>query len=212
MRFTKKLFLFLALSLTANIVSAQQTNAHEIMSRAERQIYTAKSGEAAFTSVYYDAKGNVQGKQSGVLYLQGERFRLEYGEIVAVFDGTTLTHHDASEETFTISKPSPEELLQINPLHFLRSRGRGFTVELTSQSKGIQSLRYKPQGKSSVQEITIGYRQSDALPQYIWLQAKDKSRVALQVNAFNPNSELYHQSKFTLKKSDYPNSELVDLR
>lgn len=206
--------ILLALCLLAGTygATAQNNKSEEIMARAERQIYKTRSSEAKFSSVYYDEQGKAQSREQGTIYLQGEKFRLEYGDIIAVYDGKTMTHHDAGEETLTISQPSNEELLQINPLHFLRSRAKGFGVQSKASKAGVETLVYTPKGKSNIKQVSIGYRHSDGMPATIQIYSKDNRYITLELKSFKAQSTDYPQTKFELKKSDFPKSELVDLR
>lgn len=204
------LLLILGLSTTKSL--AQSSNNEDIMLRAERNIYKTCSSQASFTSVYYDAQNRELNKQKGTIYLQGDLFRLEYGDILATYDGKTLVHHDDIEETLTISEPTNEELLQINPLHFLRSRGKGFDVQMDKKQKGIERLIYKPKGKSNLKQVIIDYRQSDAMPTKVTLLTADKGRIELNLNSFKALNTEFPANRFTLSKKDYPQSEVVDLR
>lgn len=190
----------------------QQDKARELMSRAEKQIYGYHSSEASFVSTYYDAKGAEIDKSSGKIYLQGENFRLEYGDITAVFSAKTLTHHNREDETLTISTPTSEELLQINPLYFLRSRGKGFRVQALAPKGGNEVLVYTPLGKSNVKQVSIAYNSKTALPSSVVVLSKDSSRMQIVLSAFRPIAKPLTQSFFTLSSKDFPKSEVVDLR
>lgn len=205
----------LSLALTLQIlamVAQKKDSAIELMARAERKIYTPASSEADFTSNYYSSKGYLESQIKGRICVQGEYFRLEYGDILAVFDGKTLSHHNNDEETLTYSTPSEEELLQINPLYFLRSRAKGFNVRSLPVQGRTQTFIYTPKNKTNIKEISISYRLVDAVPEQVKLVAKDGGRIEVLIQSLKAFQSKRPQEQFTLSQSKYPNSEVVDLR
>lgn len=209
----KKILMGIALLASLGLASAQtKRSPQEVMARAEQQIYSKGDSEATFVSTLLDAKGKEQGRYQGKIFLQGENFRLEYGDIIAVFSGKTLTHHDDLEETLTISTPTSEELLQVNPFHFLRARGKGFSVRDLGAAGTVQTLAYTPQGKSNIKLVTIAYNHTTGLPTSIVVLSKDNSRVQIALGSFRNVSKPFAKSFFSLTSKDFPKSEVVDLR
>ena len=128
------LYSALVVLLTLTGIQAQtatsQPTPSSLLERAERALYRSDATMLDFTTQLKDKAGRIQSGISGKMYLQGDAFRLEYGTITAVYTAGTLTYYDSAEQTLTISTPSAEELLQINPLYFLRSRAKGYQSSL----------------------------------------------------------------------------------
>lgn len=203
----------LALLIGMGTASAQQQDkVSTLMARAEKQIYGSPSSECTFVATLLDAKGKELDKYNGRIYLQGENFRLEYGDIIAVFATPTLTYHSREEETLTISTPTSEELLQINPLHFLRSKGKGFKVQSLGTKGSSEVLAYTPLGKSNIKQVNISYSTKTAVPTSAVVLSKDNSRVQIVFGDFKGLGKAYSKAFFTLSPKDFPKSEVVDLR
>lgn len=208
----RKIILSLASLVAVFSLNGQTTQtANQVLSRAEQAIYTYASSEANFTSSYLDSRGKVQSKVSGMMYLEGEKFRLVYGDIIAVYSNKTLTHYDDDEETLTISEPTGEELLQINPLHFLRARAKGFNVKEQGNKGGFTSLAFTPLGKSGMKQVTISFVDKSGLPSLVSIMANDGSKVIITINAFRSVKE-HPKGFFELNAKQYPKCEVVDLR
>lgn len=189
-----------------------QTQPEQILKQAEQAVYGSAGGAVAeFTSTYYDTKGRAQSSDRGRMYLQGESFRLEYGSITAVYSGKTLTHYNAQEETLTISEPTGEDLLQINPLHFLRSRGKGYTLSLMPASKSAEIVRFTPKAKSEMKHLEISFSRRNALPSQAVVVGKDGSRIDIRVDNLRQQQAL-SADLFRLSAKQYPGCEVVDLR
>lgn len=208
----RQILLALALGLMGIAPSAaQSTKVADILARAERSVYGKGATLADFTSVYYDAKGREINRTTGRMYLQGESFRLEYGSIVAVFAGKTLSYHDSRESTLTISEPTAEELLQINPLYFLRSGGKGFAVTQLPESKQAQILSFSPTKQASRKGMEISFLRSSGAPSEVVVKGDDGGRLVISITNIRHQAEL-PVSQFTLSAKQFPGSEVVDLR
>lgn len=193
-------------------LSAQQPA--ELMARAEQILYGSSGAtEATFRSVYYDARGAETGRMTGRMYLQRERFRLEYGSIVAVFSGKMLSYHDQDEQTLTISEPTAEELIQVNPLYFLRSRGKGFKAERLPDSKTMQFVGFTPAAgqKTNLRAVEVGFLTKTGVPHQITVRGADGGRLVITIGEVRSRAAL-PQASFVLSASQFPESEVVDLR
>ena len=145
------------------------------------------------------------------MHLQGDAFRLEYGTITAVYTAGTLTYYDSAEHTLTISKPSQDELLQINPLYFLRSRAQGFASQLEGKAGATAVVAFTPQQKSNISRVVTTFQTSNGIPTQLVFTAKDKSVLTTRVAKVSPRTA-YAASFFTLSAKSYPGCEVVDLR
>lgn len=202
---------WVALCLVSFVLQGQ-TQPEQILKQAEHAVYgNAGSAVAEFTSSYYDAKGRMQSSVRGRMYLQGESFRLEYGHITAVYSGKTLTHYNSEEETLTISEPTAEDLLQINPLHFLRSRGKGYTMSLMPASKSAEIVRFVPKAKGEMKHLEISFARRGWLPSQAIVVGKDGSRMDIRVDNLR-HLQAQPEDFFRLSAKQYPGCEVVDLR
>ena len=206
-----KRILMTCLCLTLSWSGIAQTSATQILARAEKAIASVPSGEANFTSAYLDARGKVQSRVSGIMYLEGDKFRLTYGDIIAVYKPNTLSYHDAKEATLTISEPSSEELIQINPLHFLRAKGKGFRAGEPVCKGGLANITFTPERKSGIKQMMMSFIEKTCLPSVVSITAHDGSKVVVTINAFRA-SKVHPSSYFELQAKQFPKSEVVDLR
>ena len=158
-----------------------------------------------------DKAGRDLGASAGKMYLQGEAFRLEYGTVTAVYSQGILTYYDRAEHTLTISRPTADEILQINPLHFLRSRARGFSTLLLSSTTTQQRIRFVPQQKSNIIMMEATFNLKSSLPSQLTFLARDGSVLTALVPEIK-SREVLPKSFFVLSAKSYPGCEVVDLR
>lgn len=197
--------------IQAQTATSQPTPA-SLLERAERALYRSEATMLDFTTQLKDKAGRIQPGISGKMYLQGDAFRLEYGTITAVYTAGTLTYYDSAEQTLTISTPSAEELLQINPLYFLRSRAKGYQSSLRRSTPQHATVLFTPMNtKGSITNIIAVFQQSNGLPSQLVFLAKDKSQLTAKVGRVTHRAT-YPASFFQLDAKDYPGCEVVDLR
>lgn len=192
---------------------SKQPSPASLLERAEKSLY--RSGDAAvldFSTQLKDKAGRTQSGVTGQMYLQGDAFRLEYGTITAVFTAGTLTYYDSAEQTLTLSKPSAEELLQINPLYFLRSRGQGYTSSVRHTTASHATVLFTPtQSKGNITHVVVSFQLSNGLPAQLVFLAKDKSQLTAKVSRISHHSA-FPQTFYQLSEKNYPGCEVVDLR
>lgn len=203
----------LALSLLSASCYASwaQQSPEEVMARAERILEKNQETEATFSTTHHDSKGRAVSKSSGQILISGLRFRLSYEGIVAVYDGQTLTHYDASEQTLTLSTPSADELLEINPLSFLRARGEGFRMREHGSTTAYRQLLFVPRGKSNIRQVAVRFSRQTGLPLGLVIWAGGGEWLDVQITNIRAAGSVPRGS-FELKASSYPGCEVVDLR
>ncbi len=211
-------FLYSALVVLLSLTGIQaqtatsQPTPSSLLERAERALYRSDATMLDFTTQLKDKAGRIQSGISGKMYLQGDAFRLEYGTITAVYTAGTLTYYDSAEQTLTISTPFAEELLQINPLYFLRSRAKGYQSSLRRSTPQHATVLFTPMNtKGSITNIIAVFQQSNGLPSQLVFLAKDKSQLTAKIGRVTHRAT-YPSSFFQLEAKDYPGCEVVDLR
>lgn len=207
------MILLLALISLAPARGQREHSAIALLKRAERLIYSDKSTkEVQFASTYYDSNGSKTGQTTGRMLIDGERFRLEYGNIIAVFSTGILSYHDSEQETLTISQPTEEELIQINPLHFVRSNGKGFNCQTLPSVKHGEVIGLTPQKKTNgLKQVEVVLKRTNGAPSEITIIGEDDARLIVRIISIEPTSN-QPASTFTLEPKQFPNSEVVDLR
>ncbi len=204
--------LSLMLVFSSTRLTAQNDNKQLFKEVQEQLFLKDKATKIAFTSTVFDAEGEELGETKGHIYLQGESFRLEYTPIVAVYSNGLLAYHDSENQTFTLSEPSDEELIQINPLYFLRSQAKGFKIERLPETKTNLMLGFTPPTEDmNIRKLIVAISRQTKTVQEIKIEATDGAFFILKVNA-----EEYVPTKadnfYELNPKAFPNSEFIDLR
>ena len=192
--------------------SAQQSRElTQLLERAETSLYGSGMAQVEFVTRLQDRAGKPQGTTKGRMYLQGDAFRLEYGSITAVYSSGTLSYYDKAEETLTHSRPTEEELLQINPLRFLRSRAQGFTSIQLPAPAATTLVRFVPKGKSNIRSVEASFQTKSGSPTRLVFVARDGSRLTAELGAPSHRNAAA-ASFYVLSERSYPGCEVIDLR
>lgn len=200
------------LMLTASLTAHAQ-NANQILADAEKALFgQGNIMQALFASKVYIPSEKTPQALDGTMYIDQKRFRLQYGQTIATYTEPNLSIFDASEATFTISKPTEEELLQMNPLLFLSSRAKAFNVAMAAKSNDGVSLRFTPKQNGKIKYFTVLFHNSTKLPKQVTAYWPDGSRIEITFQ-FKPVSKtIGTPAFFNINRKDFPKAEFIDMR
>lgn len=150
----------------------------------------------------------------GDICLHADSFRLTLPMMQAAYNGTEMYIYQEEADELTVSIPTEQELLQINPLRYAKAIIALCHIDTqTSADKTQTILTLTPQDSSSellreMQSLTMRIRNEDAMPLYIDMQYKNSGTI-LRFN--NPQYVTSH-APFTLSQEDFPDAYFNDLR
>lgn len=183
-----------------------------ILARAQKAVYGSAECLLVHFSSDLQASTRLDNQSvSGRIYLQGEAFRLEFGSTTAVFSSGTLYAYNQDEQTLTITTPTDEELVQINPMHFLRSYSRSFLLSSLPESKRAHILGFTPKTKSEIRRIELSIDRKTYLPIDAVVIGRDESCLTLTLGEIK-RLKRQPDGFFRLASEQYPGCEVVDLR
>lgn len=207
----RKLLWGCILSLCLLGAAAAQGRSIERLLAPTKQLLSDKGSQTAtFQSTLIDNAGRTLEHQSGTMYIQGSAFRLEYGAITAVYSGGQLTHYNKDEHTLTLSRPDTEDLVQLNPLYFLRSYAERYRAQALPETKVGPVVGFTPTKKGSIKGIELQLERTRLTPREVLVRSSDGYLLVIKINQLQASTERA-ASFFTLKASQYPGVEVIDL-
>lgn len=143
--------------LTAVIIAVLSTaslhaadNAAHILNLAAERFRKAPSISAVYT--VSSSAGNVAGN----LVVSGQRFRISSPEMSTWFDGTTQWVYSPADREVTVSEPTQEELMQINPFEIINSFRNNYDASTVSTTKSQTVLLLKARNpKAEISRVTL---------------------------------------------------------
>ncbi len=208
----KVLSLSLLLLLPVKVLAQANQLKESLFKEIQTELFIPqKTTKITFSSRSFSSDGAEMSYTQGSIYLDGEQFRLEYKPIIAVYSQKLLTYHNSEDESLTISQPSQEELIQINPFYFLLSGAKGFRLIKQKEKQGLLWLYFLAENEEmNLKQLAMAISPKKQV-QKVEIQAVDGTLFRLEVRS-QEYIEQKAQSFYQLKRSDYPKSEYIDLR
>ena len=151
---------------------------------------------------------------SGTMWLQGSKIKLDVDGIKTWYDGKTRWCYLPSANEVNIDEPNKKEMAALNPYTFMNIYKKGFKMsvkETVLRGDAVYEvyLRAKYE-KMDVKEVYVDIRKSDYQPLCIRVRENDDwQRVS--VLSFEGNLQL-DDTFFTFPEKDYPNVYKNDMR
>ena len=196
--------------------------AEQFISKIEKQLLTADYSIELLTGTQR------QQVVSGKLQMLGNCFRMTILSTEAAFDGKTLYMYQKETNELTLSIPTEEELLDVNPLIFARALLRASTIRFAANAKAtatnvktksnptasaaaeVVTLDVLPVNKGAgIQRIVIKMRKTDLAPLEIQIREQQEQTI---IRFSQPSFSHTNPSTSSLFQLDYPSAWLNDLR
>lgn len=194
--------------------------AEQFISKIEKQLLTADYSIELLTGTQR------QQVVSGKLQMLGNCFRMTILSTEAAFDGKTLYMYQKETNELTLSIPTEEELLDVNPLIFARALLSASTIRFAANAKTtstnvktksnptasaeVVTLDVLPVNKSAgIQRIVIKMRKTDLAPLEIQIREQQEQTI---IRFSQPSFSHTNPSTSSLFQLDYPSAWLNDLR
>lgn len=153
---------------------------------------------------------------TGSLSMHDDKFMIDLLGIKAAYNGETLYMYQEATDEITLSHPSQEELMQVNPMMLIRAIVPVCNVtERQSKNTKETFITLTPKDKSGGMTATQGIKSVS-----VRVRNSDLMLLSAQVQEDNTTSNLSFLSpeftsesvSFSLSESDYPGAYINDLR
>lgn len=214
----KRLILLLILQLFTlspfHLLMAQDADAMKVLDIAAERIQKAGNVKIEYKASIF-AGSTEKASNSGTMWLQESKMKLEVEGITTWYDGKTRWCYVPSANEVSIDQPSNKEMAAMNPYTFMGIYKKGFKMtvkETVLRGEAVYEvhLNAKFPKKMDVQEVFVDVRKSDYQPLCIRVR-EDNDWQRVSVLSFQGNLKL-DDSFFTFPEKDYPNVLINDMR
>lgn len=176
-----------------------------VIDRCAAKLYNSKGIESAFTV------SSGQGSVSGRICIAADKFRISTPQSVSWYDGK-LMWVLANGET-TLYQPDKEELLETNPLLFVKANSRRFSaIYARVQPAGKYLVVLLPKDKSGdFSRVDITVSKATMLPEKILVARRDGQKMTVALSGLRID-RAFPESTFVYPADKYPGVEINDLR
>lgn len=197
--------LLMALGLFPDSSYAAVT-AEEVVQKAAAVINNSKSINADFT---LSTNGH---STKGVIKSRGNKFTMRLPEVSTWYNGKDLyTYNPRTVET-TITVPTAQELLESNPLLYVKGGAGGYSYSFSPQKQsGKYIVNLVPRNKkSNIKKLTFIVNAKTFQAEKIVVEMNGGETI-INVTSFK-TGEVISDSEFEYPKAKFPKAEIVDLR
>ena len=205
------LFIFHFSFFTFHFASAQ--DAMKVLDIAADRIQKAGNVKIEYKASIF-AGSTEKASNSGTMWLQGSKMKLEVEGIRTWYDGKTRWCYLPDANEVNIDEPSKKEMAALNPYTFMGIYKKGFKMsvkETVLRGDAVYEVYLRAKyAKMDVKEIYVDIRKSDYQPLCIRVR-EDNDWQRVSVLNFQGNLKL-DDSFFTFPEKEYPNVFKNDLR
>jgi len=208
-------FVFTAL-LLSNTLSAQKKNVdvNKIMQDVSTKAKTFKNLKYDFSYRMVDKSHDIDNDIKGSIVMQGDMYNLHIMGRNVVSDGKTQWSNDPDAEEIQITDAS-ESANSFSFLKIITSVNNDYTPKYIKTVKNAGRMLYivdmTPKAGKSYYKVRLKIDKLDSFIKEAIIYEKDGVEYYFTVEKFATNLDL-KEGYFTINPSDYPDSEVVDLR
>lgn len=194
------------LSIMLPVCASAALTPEQVAQKAASVISAAKGISASFT---ISANGR---SSKGTIKSSGDKFTVLLPDVSIWFNGKDLyTYNPRTSET-TVTKPTAQELLESNPLLYVRGGAGGYTYSFSPVKRnGKYVVDLIPRSKKSgIKKLTFTINATNFHTERIAVSV-GSSLTTIDVTSFTTGSTA-SESEFEYPSSKYPKAEIVDLR
>ncbi len=187
-----------------------QDRSNEILDNVSKKTASYSTIEAHFINTIINEKAGIKESQKGVLYLQGNLYRLELEEQTIISDGESNWIHLIDEEEVQITEIDDEEE-SMSPSKMFTIYQEGYKNQFVSETNSNYIIDLIPKESGSFIKIELRINKKEMRIAGFTLFDKNGGSYAYDVQLFKEN-QTFEQGFFQFNTSAHPNVDLIDLR
>lgn len=196
------------LALASTWSAALALSAEDVLKNASAAITSGNGVTASFTVVSDGGK-----PLKGTFSMAGKKFSLVTAEYASWYNGTDLwSYSDQTGET-TLSTPTDEELLEINPFEIISRYTQAYNVRSVKASADKAGVALTPKRKdASVKRAVVTVEKSTWLPSSIVIEFASGGSLSVSIISISKPGSPIAMSVFEYPLMLYQGVEVIDLR
>lgn len=200
--------LIIFLSLPSFLFSQEKAN--EILDKLSKKTASYSNIEAHFTNAIISETVGINESQKGVLYLQGDLYRLELEGQTIVSDGESNWIHLIDEKEVQIIEVEDDEE-SMSPSKMFTIYQQGYKNQFVKETTNNYIIDLIPEESSSFIKIELRVNKKEMRIAGFTLFDKNGGNYAYDVQLFKVNQK-FEEGFFQFKHSEHPDVDVIDLR
>ena len=200
--------LFVLLLLPCFLFS--QDRANGILNKVSQKTAGFSSIEAHFTNTINSEAADINESQKGVLFLQGDLYRLELEGQIIISDGESNWIYLVDEKEVQITEVDNEEE-SMSPSKMFTIYQEGYKNQFVSENTNNYIIDLIPEERGSFIKIELRISKKEMRISGFTLFDKNGGSYAYDIQLFKANQK-FEKDFFQFNTSAHPNVDVIDLR
>ena len=214
----KKLIITSIIILGFSFAQAQQDpEAKKVLDKLSEKTKSHKVISTDFKVTFKSVKDNIENSSEGTLVIKGDKYRLNFMNTEAFYDGKTLWNYlpEVNEVNITEPEPDDEDIFN-NPRRLFTIYEDDYKYQLigTLSENGSEYAvvdLYPIDIDQDYSRIRLQINTDDYHLSSATVFGKDGSNYTIVINNYKTNGK-FEDSYFIFDKNKYPDVEIVDMR
>ena len=210
----RKLFFVITLLISVSLIAQSDKDAEKLLEEVitKTSSYTNFKADLSYTMV--NAEMGIDEKKSGVIYVQGDSYRIEMEGQVIISDGITIwTYLEDSEEVMVSNVEDNEE--SVSPTQILTQYNESYKAKFSNDKKyknsNLKEIELKPIDKHNFEKMSVIVNSSKLSLENFSVYDANGNVFTYHIINLLPNLDLPADT-FTFDYDKYPDVEVVDMR
>jgi outer membrane lipoprotein carrier protein len=206
--------LLFTLLMSISLMAQSDKDAEKLLETVVNKTSSYKNFKAELAYTMVNKEMNIDEKKQGVIYLQGDNYRIEMEGQVIISDGKTAwTYLKDSDEVMISNVEDSEE--SVSPTKILTTYNKDFKAKFSSDPKyknsDLKLIDLKPNDGKQFENMSILVNQKNLSLESFSLLDKNGNIFTYHIISLTPNITL-PANQFSFNVADYPGVEVIDMR
>ena len=203
----KHIYIMMCILALGLPLSTEAITADQVLAKTVAKINGSPSISASFTATTGDGA-----RTTGTYTMSGRCFSLVSNDYASWYDGSNLWSYSRASGETSLSAPTADELIEINPLEVISSSSKSFKAKLLKQDSSKYTLELTPVRKdASVSRAIVTISAQTWLPVSVDASFSNSARMSIAIPSAKIGNAL-PKSAFTYPAARYKGVEVIDLR
>lgn len=210
----KTYFVFGLLLVSGIIMAQSDKEAEALLEKVVNKTSSFENFKAELAYTMINKEMNIDEKKKGIIYLEGDNYRIEMEGQVIISDGKTVwTYLKDSDEVMISNLEDNEE--SVSPTKILTTYNKDYKAKFNSDPKyknsDLKLIDLKPNDGNQFVNMSILVNQKNLSLENFSLLDKNGNIFTYTIISLTPNITMAANT-FTFNAADYPGVEVIDMR
>jgi len=207
-------FIAILFLLSGALIAQPDKKAEKLLESVVNKTASYKNFKADLSYTMVNKEMDIHEKKSGVIYVEGDKYRIEMEGQVIISDGKTVwTYLEDSQEVMVSDVDDSDET--ISPTKILTSYNENYKAKFDSDGKyknsDLKLINLKPNDGKQFEKLSLLVNEKSLEIENFSVYDKNGNVFTYYIVKLEPNIDL-PENFFSFDEKDYPDVEVIDMR